>query len=305
MNILIAGASGFIGTELVNSLKSEHELTVLGRDFDHLKKCFSEHVNKVTWNHLDSLDARNFNLIINLSGSNIGAKRWSKKVKNELINSRVLSNEKLINWISRVNAKPRFFCANAVGIYGLQSKSDNSSFDESATINFKERSDFLNEIGVAWQKSLEPAVDIGLDVVTLRFGVVLKKGQGMLKKLELPYSLGLGSVLGDGKQNISWIHIEDVIAAINYVISHKDITGPVNVTSPNPVTQKEFARIFAKTLKRPLFFKTPSFVIRAIFGEMGECLLLGGQRVIPKRLNDLGFEFKYPLLDATLEYEYQ
>ncbi|MFA6301545.1 MAG: TIGR01777 family oxidoreductase [Legionella sp.] len=305
MKILIAGASGFIGTELVTALEQSHTITVLGRSSKQLDKSFSQTTNKVSWQDLDALDPKQFDVVINLCGSNIGEARWSPKVKLELINSRVSTNRILIQWLINQNAKPRYICANAVGIYGMQTNGDKIVFDENSPIDVNNPKDFLSEIGIAWQQALTPAIDYGMSVTSLRFGVVLQKHKGMLKKLELPFYLGLGSVLGDGEQLISWIDSADLIAAILFILEHPDISGPINLTSPNPVSQRQFAKTFAKVLHRPLIVTTPVSIIKLLFGEMGECLLLKGQGVVPKRLLELGFHFKYPSLVESLNKEYQ
>ncbi len=127
----------------------------------------------------------------------------------------------------------------------------------------------------------------------------------MLKKLYPSFYLGLGSIIGDGAQIISWIHIDDLVSAVLFLLNKPELSGPFNVTSPQPVSQAQFARTLAKTMHRPLFFKIPAILIRLLFGEMGECLLLKGQRVIPKRLLDTGFQFRYPTLEKALEYEFR
>lgn len=304
MNILIAGASGFIGNELIKVLTKTHRVSVLGRDMNRLEKCFPDTVDKITWENLDNHNAKQFEVIINLSGSNIGAKKWTRPVKQELIESRTLTNKKLIDWIIKQEAYPHYFCANAVGIYGAHDKNI-YSFDENSPINeTNTTNDFLIKICLTWQQSLQPAIDKGIKVTTLRFGVVLKKGEGMLKKLETPFSLGLGSILGDGEQIISWIHYTDLVSAIVFLLEHPDVTGAINITSPNPISQKDFATDFAAVLKRPLFLRMPAFFVKALFGEMGDYLLLKGQSVIPKRLLELNFKFKYPTLISALKQEY-
>lgn len=305
MNILIAGASGFIGRELIKVLSKTHRVSVLGREMNRLEQCFPDTLDKLTWKNLNSHNAKQFEIIINLSGSNIGAKRWTQAVKKELIESRTLTNKKLIDWLIKQEAYPHYFCANAVGIYGAHDK-NTSSFDENSHINDDNTTnDFLEKIGLAWQQSLQPALDKGIKVTTLRFGVVLKKNEGMLKKLELPFSLGLGSIFGNGQQIISWIHYADLVNGIIFLLEHLNITGAVNITSPNPVSQKEFAKDFAAVLKRPLFLRMPALFVKALFGEMGDYLILKGQSVIPKRLLELNFKFQYPTLTAALKQEYQ
>jgi uncharacterized protein (TIGR01777 family) len=302
MNILISGASGFIGTNLVHHLSRNHNITVIGRNFNKLQQLFDENINKLSFEHLANVDPINYDLIINLSGSNIGAKRWNQAIKQELIESRTSTNQKLVEWLVNHQAKPRFFCANAIGIYGAQEISNNS-FDESTALPLVAE-DFLQKISFAWEKSLQKAIDASIPVTTMRFGVVLKKGCGMLQKLELPFRLGLGSILGNGNQTLSWVHYQDLLNAIDFLIANPTITGPVNITSPIPITQKEFAQSLSKSLGRKLLLTTPAWFIKLIFGEMGEYLLLKGQKVIPKRLTEMGFKFLYPNMEMALSAEY-
>lgn len=302
MNILIAGASGFIGTILANHLSKNHKITVLGRKLERLKSTFSKDLRPLTWDKLKTHNPKEYDLIINLSGSSIGEKRWSPKVKKELIDSRTKTNQQLIEWLMTADAHPRFFCANAIGIYGAHDASADFFDEESPLVSSS--NDFLQYIGLTWEQSLKKAIDFGIPVTTLRFGVVLKKGHGMMSKLELPFRLGLGSVLGGGNQVLSWVYYKDLILAIDFLIAHQEVTGPVNITSPYPVTQKEFAHLLAKALQRPLFFKTPGFLVKILFGEMGDYLLLKGQRVLPKRLSELGFKFTYPRIESVLIEEF-
>lgn len=303
MNILIAGASGFIGTQLATHLLKNHKVTVLGRTLKKLESLFSKDIGLLTWDNLKSQDAKQYDIIINLSGTNISAKHWSSKIKKELIESRTGTNQHLVEWLLYHHAKPRFFCANAVGIYGSHF-SDANSFDEQSPLP-QSSDDFLQQIGLLWEQSLKPATDAGIPVTTLRFGVVLKKGEGMLKKLELPFRFGLGSILGSGDQTLSWIYYHDLINAIDFLIEHQEVTGPVNITSPYPITQREFAQEFAKALKRPLFLKTPGVLIKIIFGDMGNYLLLKGQKVFPSRLKELGFTFTAPKIETVLAEEFK
>ncbi|WP_133130325.1 TIGR01777 family oxidoreductase [Legionella yabuuchiae] len=304
MNILISGGTGLIGTELVNSLLPTHSITVLSRETDHVTETFGQRVTPCTWDKLATLDALSFDAVINLAGHNIADSRWTEKTKQLIIDSRVNTNTLLINWLIESQAKPHFYSANAVGIYGTQKNDDPKAFDEDSPISFDEPIDFLSEVGILWQQSLEPAIQYGMPVTITRFGVVLKRGDGMLGKLAPTFKLGLGSVIGDGRQVLSWVHIDDVIRGYHFLLNSPNLLGAFNLTSPNPISQKEFAKTFADVLHRPLFLKTPSFVIRMLFGEMGEYLINRGQRVLPKRLLDAGFEFKYPTIQRALEEEY-
>lgn len=298
MRILIAGASGFIGTILVQHFSKNHKITALGRDLKKLKAIFDQNITHLTWEALDTHDASQYDLVINLSGSNIGAQKWNSSIKKELIESRTRTNTQLVRWLIRHHAKPRFFCANAIGIYGAEEQS-HLPFDEDSPLPTSSH-DFLQQIGLAWEQSLQEARDVGIPVTTLRFGVVLKQGEGMLKKLELPFRLGLGSILGKGQQILSWIYYKDLIRAFDFLIAQENFTGTINITSPYPITQETFAIQLAKALKRPLFFRMPASLIKIIFGEMGEYLLLKGQSVVPKRLTELGFKFAYPKIESAL-----
>ncbi|WP_298627254.1 TIGR01777 family oxidoreductase [uncultured Legionella sp.] len=303
MNILIAGASGLIGQELIHRLSPEHHFTVLGRHKDSLRQVFTGQFVSVSWDELHKLDAREFDAVINLCGYNISASRWTPSVKKEIISSRVDTTESLIEWILSQKARPHFYCANAVGIYGLQENNDSEALTEKTVIDFDHPKDFLSETGILWQRALKKAEDAGLAVTSTRFGVVLKKGKGFLGKLYPSFISGLGSVIGNGQQYLSWIDVDDVVGAYQFLLQRPDITGPVNVTSPNPCMQKEFARAYAKSLHRPLLLLTPAFVIHVLFGEMGDCLINHGQKVIPERLLEEGFKFQWPTIEEALEHQ--
>ncbi len=303
MNILIAGASGLIGQELIHELSHEHHFTVLGRHKDSLRQVFSGQFVSVSWDELDTLDAHQFDAVINLCGFNISASRWTDKVKEEIISSRVNTTESLIQWILKQKARPHFYCANAIGIYGLQDNNDPEELTENTVIDFEHPKDFLSEIGIRWQLALRHAEEAGLPVTSTRFGVVLKKGKGFLAKLYPSFISGFGSIIGNGQQYLSWVDSQDVVNAYRFLLNRPDITGAVNITSPNPCTQKEFAKAYAKVLHRPLLLMTPAFIIHLLFGEMGDCLINHGQKVIPERLLSEGFTFQWPTIEQALAHE--
>ena len=304
MNLLIAGATGFIGKKLVTALQLNHTVTVLGRDMANLHRHFTKPVNTVAWESLPNLEASRYDAVINLCGYNIAASRWSDRVKEEIIQSRVKTTSALVDWAIKQEAKPHFICANAVGIYGMQDNADHAELDEDSPIDFEHPRDFMSEIGIRWQQALQPAIDYGLNVTSTRFGVVIGYGEGILKKLSPSFYMGFGSVIGDGNQMMSWVHIDDVVSAIIFLLNKPDLKGAFNLTSPHPVSQAEFARALATTMHRPLLLKIPAFLIRILFGEMGDCLLLKGQCVVPNRLIKLGYEFHYPNLLDALRHEY-
>ena len=258
MKVLIAGASGFIGNKLVAALQLDHTITVLGRDIKNLQHHFLKPVNTVTWEILPDLEASMYDVVINLCGYNIAASRWSDTVKKQLIDSRVKTTATLVDWAIKQGAKPHFICANAAGIYGMQDNADNEELDEDSPIDFENPRDFLSEIGVRWQQALQSAIDYGMNVTTTRFGVVLGKGGGILRKLSPSFYMGFGSIIGDGKQIMSWVHIDDVVSAILFLLNKSELTGAFNVTSPNPVSQAEFTHALAKAMHRPLFLKMPA-----------------------------------------------
>lgn len=308
MKILIAGASGFIGTELVKEFATENKLTLLGRDKNKLHKKFSNlnNIEFLQWQDLNKLDAKNFDVVINLAGHNISEGRWSNTVKEKIINSRVRTTETLVSWILQNEARNiSLINANAVGYYGMQENGDETALTEDTFIDENNPRDFLSEITIKWQNPLKKLIVQNYKVTILRFGVVLQKGQGMLKKLAPPFYLGAGTIVGDGKQYISWVHIRDLINVFKLVVDGQIPSGIYNLTSPNPVTQRKFAETFAKVLGRPVFLTMPAFVVKLLFGEMGDSLLLHGQKVVPKRLLDAGFNFTYPTIRDALEVEFK
>lgn len=300
IQILIAGSSGFIGKKLVEALAPKHAVTVLGRNRKKLEKCFAKTVTCVTWDELNELNAQEFEVVINLCGTNIAAARWTEEIKQQLITSRVNTSQQLIDWILTYAAKPHFICANAVGIYGMHAGDKVPAFDENSEINFAQPQDFLSEICIRWQQVTQTLVAHGIPVTITRFGVVLGKGEGMLKKLAWSFYLGMGAIIGTGQQIISWIDIDDVVGAIVFLVDRPELNGAFNLTAPSPVSQAEFARTYAKVLNRPLWLTMPACLVRLLFGEMGESLLLQGQKVLPKRLIDSGYKFKYPALEDSL-----
>lgn len=304
MTLLIAGASGFIGQALVNALHTIYDITVLGRDKKTLDKLFQNKVKKITWDTLDAVDAKQFDIIINLCGHNIADSRWNDSVKKQLIDSRVNPIMTLTKWLLKASAKPHIYSASAVGIYGLQATGDKRLFNDNSFIDFEHPKDIMSTIGTQWESALQTAIDAGIPVTITRFGVVLSKRHGMLKKLSPVFKIGAGSIIDQGQQMMSWIHIDDVVAAFQFLLARPKLTGTFNLTSPNPVSQKQFAKALASAMQRPLWLKTPAFMIRLLLGEMGECLILKGQQVVSTKIIEKGFVFQYPSIEMALEHEY-
>ncbi len=302
MKILIAGASGMVGSALVEALKNEYDLLLVGRDETKLLKKYPG-MKVLTWQSLKQF-REPVDVVIHLSGQNIGDAYWTKTVKQQLIDSRVNTAYQLKEWIMATQSKvPRILAANAIGFYGCQRPDDDHVFDESDVLMQQAPKDFLQTIAFEWQNAWE-SEDLNLSVCWMRFGVVLKKNQGMLKKLWPSFFFGMGAVLGHGQQMLSWVDLDDLIAAIVWLLQHPTIEGPVNIVSPNAVSQKVFAKTFAKVLNRPQILCLPAPVVTLLFGQMGKELLLSGQKVYPKRLLDAGFKFQHADLEEALRHEY-
>jgi len=284
MKVFIAGGSGFVGSHLREYFKGKYEVINISRD---PKK-------GITYTdfpkYLDDGD-----VVINLAGENI-SKRWSKEFKERLVLSRVQVGRSLVEGIRKSGKKPRVFIqASAVGYYGRDRE---ETFTEDS---IPKRADFLTEVVKEWENSSREVEDLGIRRVITRLGVVLSKDAKAFKLMVLPVKFFVGGILGDGKQWMSWIHIEDVCRAFEYFIENEKSSGIYNLTSPYPVTNADFMRALARKLKRPLIFRVPPFALRLIMGEVADYIALEGQRVIPKRLLEEGFKFKYALLDEALE----
>lgn len=306
MNILITGASGFVARHLVPALLQEnHTLILLGRDPVRLKKIYQKEFKFISWQDLNSISPDSVDAVINLAGESIGESRWNSVMKNKIRNSRVSSTQTIVEWCSGAkNKKPHLYNASAIGVYGLQ-PNDSPKLTESTSIEWDHLKDFLSEVAVAWESAANQANSHQIPLTVLRFGVILKRREGMLKKLELPFSFGAGTVLGNGEQIITWVHINDIVAAILFLLKHPEITGPVNITAPEAVSQKVFAKTLAGVMKRPLFVTMPSWFVKMLFGQMGEELLLGGQRVYPEKLLNAGYKFNFPTLQEALSEEWR
>lgn len=300
MRIVVTGAAGFIGTPLSASLILRgHELTILTRTIRRTASR-SARVQHVEWKpsdetsfvaEIDGCDA-----VINLAGENIAARRWTRKQKEKILTSRVLATRSLVRSIQKASRKPKILIsASAMGYYGPRG---DEPLDETASCG----EGFLASTCKAWEAHAVRAEDFGVRVVRLRIGVVLGKDGGALRKMVPPFKLFLGGWLGSGRQWMSWIHIEDAVRLIDTCLSNDGLRGPVNVTAPEPVTNKVFSIALAQVLRRPCLMPVPPFALKLLLGEMAEELLLKGQRVIPKKVLDVGFEFRFPEIHGALEH---
>jgi len=297
-SLLITGGTGFIGQELCRVLLAEgHELTLLVRDPIKTSYLFGGRVHSIT--RFDELDpGTRFDVAINLAGERILGPRWTAARRRKLIESRVGITRSLVAWIAGATHKPRLLIsASGVGYYGTQPQDDQASLNEDALV----RPDFLSDLCRQWEEAARGATQHGVPVAVVRFGVVLGH-QGALPLMRLPFLFGLGGPMGTGRQIISWIHVDDVLGIIAHLISGSDpqsIQGPFNATAPDPVPQREFARTLARVLHRPSIMPTPAFALRCLLGEQS-VMVLEGQRVWPARLQQSGYQFRFPSLEAAL-----
>lgn len=294
MRILITGGTGLIGRHLCAALLAQgHAITVLSRHPETVTAKCGAGVQA-----MKSLDEwttdRIFDAVINLAGEPIVDAYWSAQRKQVLLDSRVGLTEKLVQRIVAAQQKPTVLLSgSAVGYYG---NGGDTALDEVMAAGH----DFPSELCAAWESAARAAEQSGVRVCLLRTGLVLSKRGGLLGRMLLPFKLAMGARLGDGKQWMSWVHIDDYVAMVLQLLNDASLNGAFNMTAPAPVTNAEFTRTLAQTLHRPALFVAPSFALKLAMGERA-CLLLEGQRVIPKRLESSGFQFAYPRLGGALQ----
>ena len=305
MNIMICGASGLIGTALVEALGKDAKLTLVGRDATRLQQQVNHQHHCCNWNSLTQEVMAKQDIVINLAGENIGAKKWSQEQKRHILQSRLSATKRLVTFCMALgNQSPRLINASAIGIYGLPKTIEQQNqliFTEQSTTP-KPPTDFLSDVASQWEAACQPAIDAGVSVVKCRFAVVLSPHGGALAKMLPSFKLGAGAIIGSGEQPFSWVALPDVVAAIQFFIAHPQHTGAFNIVADEVVSQADFARTLAHVLHRPCFAKLPAAAIKLMFGQMGEELLLNGTQVSAARLKQLGFVFQYPTLKAALEY---
>jgi len=290
VHFLITGGSGFIGTALCRNLVADgHRATVLTRNSTRARPRLPAHVALVE--ALDSV--ADVDAIVNLAGENLAAGRWTARRKREFFDSRVGTTRRLLEWIARQERKPRVLVSgSAIGWYGPRG-------DEELTEGAMPGTDFSADLCRAWEAEATKAEAFGLRVCCVRTGIVLDRDGGALKRMLLPFRLGIGGRMGDGRQWMSWIARADLVALLRWLAGSAAASGPFNGTAPAPVRNAEFAGTLAAALHRPALLATPAPVLKLLFGEMAD-LLLTGQRVLPARATADGFCFRYPELPAAL-----
>jgi uncharacterized protein (TIGR01777 family) len=302
MKIVITGGTGFVGLPLVRRLLDENDtVAVLSRNPSAVQLAPHRNLTIEQWDarsigawkrHIEGADA-----VINLAGATIG-KRWTAKHKERILNSRLQATGAIVQAISRSSMKPSVLISvSAVGYYGHVESGD--VFE-----THPPGSDFLARVCLQWEQESRRAEAYGVRVVNPRFGIILAKDGGALKRLLPAFYLFVGGPLGSGTQWFPWIHRDDVMDILLFLLRNRELSGPVNVSSPNPVTMKEFCRALGRAMHRPSWAPVPSFVLNTLLGEMS-LVVLTGQRVVPKKLLEAGYTFRYPELDSALRALFQ
>lgn len=291
MKIVISGASGLIGTQLVTSLRSGgHEVVQLVRR--------AATAGQIMWDpksgKLDPASLDGCDAVIHLSGAGIGDKRWNDAYRKEILDSRTETTSLLAKTIAAAQHKPSvFLCGSAIGIYGARGDEELHETSEHGT-------GFLADVCKQWEAAAKPAIDAGVRTVFLRTGIVLSPKGGALKKLLPLFRLGVGGKFGDGKQWQSWISMDDEVGAILHLLT-ANVSGAVNLTAPQPVTNAEFTKVLARVVNRPALLPVPTFAPKILLGgELADALLFTGQRVLPQVLTASGYVFKHSTLESAL-----
>lgn len=293
MRIFITGGTGLIGTALIfELLEKKYEITVYTRNVTKALKKLGNHVAYCT-----SLDIPgildNFDAVINLAGAPLAGARWTKRRKETLCNSRWSVTQKLVKLINESRNPPSILISgSAVGYYG--NSGEHEVCETSASSG-----GFTHDLCEKWEAYAQEAQSEKTNVCILRTGVVLSAKGGALPKMAFPFKFGLGCILGEGKQYISWIHIQDMINGIIFLIEREGVSGIYNFTSPGLVTNRHFSKILAKTLFRPCFFRIPAFVLTLVLGEAAT-VVTEGQCVVPKHLLEIGYTFEYSDIESAL-----
>ncbi len=291
IRILISGASGLIGKALIPALETR------GAHVHRLVRREPGDQQEIRWNPMQAVSPQivsGYDAVIHLSGESV-AGRWTESKKRRIRDSRVISTRNLATAMAKAEKPPQtFVCASAIGYYG--NRGDEVLAEESGS-----GEGFLAELSREWEEAARPAAHAGIRVVNLRIGVVLSRDGGALKQMLLPFRLGLGGKIGSGRQWFSWIHVDDLVAAVLHILEKPNLSGPVNMVSPNPVTNEGFTKTLAKTLNRTAILPVPAFALRLTFGEFAGEGLLASARVVPKKLREDGFAFRCPELEVALE----
>lgn len=295
MNVLITGSTGLIGSALIHSLKAQQHSVYRMHRGERSGQCKSPFSWLPNQNIIHYDDSITIDVIIHLSGQNIAQGRWNVKRKQEIIESRVHSTRLLVKTIMRLKQPPKLFlCASAIGFYG---DTRQHIADESDALG----TGFLAEVCTQWEASSKPLLSTQTRLVYMRFGVVLDPKGGMLAKMLPVFKMGLGGLIGDGQQYMSWVSLKDLTQMVIFIMEHQQLCGPINIVSPSPIPNYQWVLSLASILKRPAYLPVPATIIKLLFGEMGEQLLLTNARVLPRKMQEAGYVFSHPTIDDALD----
>lgn len=294
MRILVTGSHGLIGSALVPFLKTG------GHEVSRLVRSAETAPGEIRWDpeeqSIEKEKLEGFDAVVHLAGENIAGGRWNAERKQRIRDSRVEGTRLLAEALAGLNRPPQVLvCASAVGYYGDRGEEVLDERSESG-------SGFLAEVCREWEAAAQPARERGIRVVNLRFGMVLSASGGALEKMLLPFKMGVAGIVGNGRQYWSWVALDDVPEAVLYVITNEKLKGGINCTSPRPVTNREFTKTLGRVLRRPTIFPMPGFIARLEFGEMADELMLASTRVLPDKLSESGFEFRFRDVEGALRH---
>ncbi len=296
--VLVTGGTGFIGSRVCTALHQQGDTVhVLSRNPDRAQTRLKSARAFYGWNpeteKLPSEATKEIASVVHLAGETIAGK-WNDEKKRRIRDSRILSTRNLVESLAAVNTKPDVLvCASAIGYYG-------DSGDEHFTEVSPPGNDFLAKVCQEWEAEAQKATDLGIRVVTVRIGLVLGLGGGLLAQMLTPFKMGVGGILGSGRQWMSWIHIDDVIGIILHALENNEIRGPLNATAPTPVRNAEFTKTLGTVLRRPTLLPTPIFALKLMMGEFADFIVLS-QNVLPEKTEVSGYEFRHRTLDSALK----
>ena len=295
MKILITGASGLVATHLIPTLKAK------GHEIFEVSRKQAKNPNEIQWDaekgfaESEQAKLENLDAVVHLAGENVGEGNWTDEKKRRIRESRIVGTRTLVDALGRTKNPPKIFVsASATGFYGNRG-------DEILTEESTAGEGFLADLCREWEAKSEKARDFGARVAMPRIGIVLAKDGGALEKMLTPFKFGVGGTVGSGNQWMSWVALDDLIRIIHFALENENLSGAFNAVAPNPVTNEEFTDTLGKALHRPTILPIPAFGIKLLFGEMGETLLLEGARVLPRKLENLGFKFEYADLFAAIK----
>ncbi|WP_409273904.1 TIGR01777 family oxidoreductase [Neobacillus sp. SCS-31] len=299
MKITIAGGSGFLGGAFADTLLEKgHEVFILTRKKKESGRTGLTYVQWLSEGSRPEHELVGIDVFINFAGESLNSGRWTTERKERLLMSRLAAANEAVRIMAAMEEKPKVhIAASAVGFYGT---SDDKTFTEVSPSG----NDFLADVVKRWEDASLQAAHFGIRTVLCRFGIILDGKEGALPRIALPYKMFGGGTVGSGRQWVSWIHLDDAVSGILFAIENEGVSGPVNFTAPEPVPMKEFGKTVGKVLGRPHWLPVPGFALKLLLGEMST-LVLEGQRVLPEKLHDMGFNFRFPELEPALKNIYK